>query len=342
MKLLFNLTDKEISSDELKELLGYIDADLSFKNLLPDILTSTKELRKLIGSEVYDYAYSEYSENLTDGVYENDFESLDSNLVRSIRYPIAVNAYRMYAPTNDISHTNDGRFSRGGDNQKVPWQWQIDNDNKAHEKRYYRAIDDLIDLLDDSKPEGYDVLTDEEKAETLYYKWINSNSYKIVNTSIISSVDAFNKYFEIESRLLLIKLIPGIIECERREIIPRIGKERYNTLKSNPTESIDLELLELVRMACASYSLAWAIPRLSVSIFPEGILQYQISDRQSTVSKKPALYNENEMARQAFSETLKNTLIEIENLMLPPVLETQTETQTSSLSNCNDKFFSAT
>src|SRR5690606_17161765 len=114
MKILFNLTDQEISSDELKELLGYVDADISFKNLLPDIITATKDVKKLISTEVYNYAFESYNSGIVDGVYTNDFTSVDSNIVRSIRYPIAVNAYRLFAPTNDLSHSNDGRIVRGG------------------------------------------------------------------------------------------------------------------------------------------------------------------------------------------------------------------------------------
>ena len=54
MKLLFNIQDKETSSDEIKAHLGYVDADLSFKNLMPDIITSTNDVKKIIGKEVYD------------------------------------------------------------------------------------------------------------------------------------------------------------------------------------------------------------------------------------------------------------------------------------------------
>src|SRR5690606_20010819 len=109
---------------------------------------------------------------------------------------------------------------------------------------------------------------------------------------LLNNVDDFNNFFQIESHLLLMKITPGIIECERREIIPRIGIEKYTIQKNTPTEAIDIEILNLVKMACACYSLAWAIHRLSVSIFPEGILQYQVSDRQTTISKKPALLHE--------------------------------------------------
>ena len=73
MKLLFNIQDKETSSDEIKAHLGYVDADLSFKNLMPDIITSTNDVKKLIGKEVYDLVHQHYTDGLADGVYEYDY-----------------------------------------------------------------------------------------------------------------------------------------------------------------------------------------------------------------------------------------------------------------------------
>lgn len=343
MKLLFNIEDKEISSDEIKEHLGYVDADLSFKNLMPDIITSTNDVKKIIGKEVYDIIHEHYTDGLSEGVFVYDFTEHNDNVLRATRYPILVKAYSLYAPTNDLSHTNDGRTVRGGENTKAPWQWQIDEDNKAQEKRYYRALDDLIALLDDSKPEGYDALSEEEQEATLYYKWINSEAYKLEKSLFINNVDEFNKIFHIESRLLLIKLSNGMSECERKEILPRIGKEKFETLKTTPpSEPVDIELMVLIKEACAFYSLAWAIPRMSVTIFPEGVLQYQVSDRVTTQAKKPSLLNEHELARQAFADTVKNRLLDIEKLLAPAPEPTAQPIEVLQ-PVCNlDKGFSAT
>lgn len=344
MKLLFNIEDKETSSDEIKEHLGYVDADLNFKNLMPDIITSTKELRQLTGNEVYEAIHKIYIDGLADGVYTYDFEEYNDVILRATRYPILVKAYSLFAPNNDISHTNDGRASRGGENHKAPWQWQIDEDNKAQEKRYYRALDDLIDILDESKPENYNELPEEQQKETIYYKWINSEAYKKVKALFVNSVDEFNDTFQIESRLLLLKLSSGMAECERKEILPRIGKEKFESLKTQePTSEADKELLNLIKQATIFYSLAWAIPRMSVTIFPEGVLQYQVSDRTNTQAKKPALLNEHELTRQAFAESANQRLIDIENL-LKPIPETTTTERIEVLRPVcsSDKGFSAT
>lgn len=328
MKLLFNILEKQISSKEIKELLGFVDADLSFKNLLPDIITSTNDVKKLIGATVYDAIHKSYEENLSNGVYTNNYTNMMSNLVRSTRYPIAINAYRLFAPTNDLSHSNDGRRMRNSETEKIAFQWMIDADTKELEKRYYRALDDLIALLDDSKPENYATLSETQQKETIYYKWINSDSHKEIKSLFVNTVVEFNKIFQIESRLLLIKLSSGLKDCERREIIPRITQAKFNLLKeTHPTEPTDVHLLELIKEACVFYSIAWAIPRMSVSLFPEGTLQFMVSDRTTTNAKKPAMLNETEYALQSFKESYKRALLDIEEL-LKPIPETIVTTST--------------
>jgi hypothetical protein len=344
MKLLFNITNPEISSDEIKELLGFIDADFSFKNLLPDIVTSTDDLCKIIGKEVYTLILNSYEEKVENGVFENDFTNADAFLVYATRLPIIVNAYRKFAPSNDLAHTGDGRMARIGENNKQAWQWSLDADTKAQEKKYYRNIDFLINLLDNSKPEDYENLSEEDQEKTIYYNWINSQSHKDCKSLFINTVDDFNKFYIIESSLLLLMIAPGMHECEAREILPRIGETLFTKLKSTNslTDQTEIKLLQLIKETCAFYALAWAIPRMSITIFPEGILQFSVSDGTNSTAKKSPILNEHEYARQAFSATVATNLLEIERL-LTPIPEVQPSVTSSIPVRCaTDGFFSAT
>ena len=312
MKLLFQTTGTA-GNTELKELLGFIDADLKLKNLLPDIVTATNDVIDLVGIEVYKKALEAYNDaNIADE--HKDF-------IYAIRYPIAVNAYRLHAPSNDLAHTNNGRKMRQDDGEKQAFQWMIDSDNAALEKRYYRALDDLIKFLDRSKVET-------ENAQTLYTIWTNSEAFKATHELMIRTVKEFDTVFPINSRLLLLKLAPGISDCEQYEIRPRVGDEKLTTLrtklKSNTdlTDATDIELIRLIRKASVAYSFAWAMPRLSVQLYPEGVLQHVTSDRATTRGAKPALKNETQEARQAWESDCKRALIEIEKLLEPaPVID---------------------
>ncbi len=330
MKVLFQTTGTAGNS-ELKELLGFIDADLKLKNLMPDIITATNDVIDLIGLEVYNKAVAAYN--------EGTIAEEDKQLVYSVRYPIAVNAYRLYSPSNDLAHTNNGRKMRQDENEKLPFQWMLDSDNAALEKRYYRALDDLIKFLDRSK-------TDFELTTTLYSIWTNSEAFKATQKLFIRTVSEFDEVFPIQSRLLLIKLAPGISKCEQYEIRPRVSDEKFNTLKSALksntaiTDATDLELIRLIREASAAYSLAWAMPRLSVQLYPEGVLQHVTSDKATTKGAKPTLKNETEAARQAFMQDAERAFTAIEKLLEPPLAVDETAVIIPE-QTYGDKYFSA-
>jgi hypothetical protein len=331
MKLLFSTTESE-SSDEIKSLLGYVDADLKLSNLKPDIITATNEVIDIIGKKVYEYALSKLED------IEEDDENSDYNLIQAIRYPIIVNAYRLFAPSNDLSHTGDGRKMRNDEHEKSAFQWQIESDNKAQEKRYYRALDDLIKFLDNSK-------VNEESATTIWTIWTTSDNYKKSQKLFIRSTEEFNEFFPIQSRYLLMMIAPGIAFCENREILPRIGQTKFDALKSALqsataiTDEKDLKLIHLIKEACASYSLAWAIPRMSIQIFPEGVIQSYTSDRMSQNASKPAILSEPEAARQAFIASFNRIVMDIEELV-KPAPEPGVDIPTNPTINYGDKYLS--
>jgi hypothetical protein len=308
MELLF-ITTGTAGNSELKSLLGFIDADLKLQNLLPDIITATNDVIDLIGLEVYKKAVTAYA--------KGEIAEENKALVYAVRYPIAVNAYRLHAPSNDIAHTNNGRKMLQDEGQKLPFEWMIDRDNAALEKRYYRSLDDLIKFLDRSKVEN-------ETTTTIYTVWKNSDAYKSTYKLFIRTVQEFDDIFPINSRLLLIKLAPGISDCEQYEIRPRVGPEKLDTLKSllkagtAITDATDNELIRLIRKASVAYSFAWAMPRLSVQLYPEGVLQHVTSDRATTRGAKPSLKNETQEAGQAWRSDFEKAILALEKLLEPP------------------------
>lgn len=330
MKILFTTTGTT-GNTELKELLGFIDADLKLKNLIPDIITATNDVIDLVGIEVYNKAIEAYN--------EGTIAEEDKDLIYSVRYPIAVNAYRLHAPSNDLAHTNNGRKMRQDDKEKLPFQWMIDNDNAALEKRYYRALDDLIKFLDRSKAEV-------ETATTLYSIWTASDAYKATHNLFIRTVKDFDEIFPINSRLLLIKLAPGISDCEQYEIRPRVSVEKITALKlalkenTPPTDATDIELIRLIRKASVAYSFAWAMPRLSVQLYPEGVLQHVTSDKATTRGAKPSMKNETQEAAQAWRLDFDRAIKAIEKLLEPPPTIDETTNITPDIM-FGDNYFSA-
>lgn len=325
MKLLF-VTIGTKGSSELKDLLGFIDADIKIQNIVPDLITATNDIIDLIGKPVYDKVVELYN--------EGSFDEEVSRSIYSVRYPIAVNAYRLFTPSNDLAHTNNGRKMRQDDGEKQAFEWMLDRDNAALEKRYYRALDDLIKFLDNCDNQDLQVL------------WKASDAYKKTHDLFIRTVAEFDSFFPINSRLLLIKLAPGISDCEQYEIRSRVGAEKLKALKqalkqNTPiTEAKDLELIRLIRKASVAYSMAWSMMRFSVQLYPEGVLQHVTSDRATTRGAKPTLKSETEAARQAFMNDFDRVIKELEKLLEPePTVSQSTKILPDLMSG--DNYFSA-
>ena len=330
MKLLFEIS---ATSEEIKELLGFVDADLNPVNLQPDLRTATRDVINIISKEVYDYAIAAYN----DGSIEQDYDDIDYLLVQAIKYPIAVNAYRLYAPSNDLSHTNDGRKMRNEEHEKNAFEWMIDRDNDSLEKRYYRALDDLIHFIDN--------LSGGDPENPIYTLWKNSKEFQKSHKLFVRSTNDFEDYFPIHSRLLLLKLQNGLSRCERYEIAPRLTSAVFNDLKerySNQTEITDekeLKLIDLIKETCCFYALAWAIPKLSINIFPDNIVQKYHGERATTKASMVPALNESEWARSSFEISYHKSLREIEDLLKPAIDPTDTIVSPDIISD--DHSFSA-
>lgn len=311
MKLLFN------DSHSIKHFLGFVDKDINFNNLKQDIITATREVIATISKDVYDLAVGAFEDSL-DPTNEADL----IYFLELVQHPIITKAYSLYAPSNDLSHTNDGRKMRNEDHEKNAFEWMINADNAAQEKRYYRALNDLLIYLNESN----------------LSEWLSSDEYKKVNKLFVNSLEKFNDYHPLDSLLLLHKLNPGLSQCERREIISRIGKEKFEQLKNTPAEDDDY-LIELIKEACVNFSLAHMIPKLSINLLPDGILQSFTSDRATTKATKPAQFLEKEIAVQSFTQAFNRAVFDIEKLMQQPLEPNENQTPINPTNNTNQLYF---
>lgn len=310
MKLIF----KEDSA-EINELLGFVDADVEINKIRSDLFTATNEVIELIGQQVYDYVH---------GLYEaNDDDEVKKFLIYCVQYPIAVNAWRMYVPSGDLAHTNNGRKMRNDDStgEKSAFEWMINRDNDALEKRYYKALDTLLNYLDQTNPTIKEAVLD---PATEAVKWKDTEAFQKTHKLFVRTTADFEESFAIHSRLLLLKLQPGLNICERDEILPRIGKERFLLLKDSVKNSEapeDEKLLSLVKEACVYSALSWGLRRLRVLLLPEGVLQRYSGERVNSINTKAPEKLEAELAAQSFAADAEKVLKAIESYIKPAPTE---------------------
>lgn len=293
MKLIFN---REIGSVkqgdiELNDLLGFLDKSFDYEDIERFIKNSTQDIINIIGKTTYEIIQGYYVGATTD---EDQLA-----LIEAVQYSIAIDAYRKYAPTKDVGHTQNGRRMRVDDHEKQAFEWMLDRDNENMERMFYQSLDQLLLALDG--------LT----------SWKDTDQYKKLNELFVCKTLDFDEFFNINnSRYLLIKLQPGLRQAERQGILPRIGKTVFDELKADRTS--EPELQALIKEACVYWALSWAMKgRLTVTLFPEGVLQRFVSDRVTTQGKKPPLMNEYAWAAQQFMQDAEEVLLRIEESVAP-------------------------
>jgi|GEM_PF-869940 len=345
MDIIFKNTNEDWQQ-YIEDFLPFLDRDTKFAYMKPHIISAQKDVFKTLGADTFGIAIAAFAE-------ETPLE-LHEDILYHFRLPILIKAYQLYAPTNDLAHGNNGRKMRNKGDESNPFEWMINRDNQNQERSYYRELDNLIAFL-----EKFDV-------------WRNSETYKKQKALFVHSTEILDGHFPVNSRLLLLKLQPGLKQAERKHIIPVIGIDLYEKLKSfilttfsgdleyypeeapaEPDEeehSVELEplekeLLELAQEATTYYALAWAMKRLKVTLFPEGILQQYIGDRTTSLARKTPENLETQLAAQEFNKDGDDVLVIIQNHIKDINTETMEDVQSILLDaqltlSSSDKFFS--
>ena len=270
MDLLFNNIND--GQNELKKTLGFLDGDFSYVNLEPDIKINTAYLIDFIGQSVYDKLVEDYKDSSKD--------PLSVSAIDFSRLYLASMAYLDYAPNNDLTHGNSGRSFRNEDNEKLPWEWQIDKDNAAISERAYKALDQLFAILDKSE----------------WTEWTESEAYKTANKLFIKSAIQFDKAFSInKSSQLYYRLVPFMEDIETDEILPILSESVVMELKSTeePSDS-QKRLLNQARNALAYLSLAKGLKSFPVEMFPRTLVYAENTRMKSQARAEVMLFMENE------------------------------------------------
>ena len=280
MKLLFNKKVSTIPQGqiEIKATLGFLDGDFNYTNLEPDIKLATPYLIDLVGQDVYDKIEAYYVDNAT-VTPEAEAEKHQTALEYMQLYVLSM-AYLDYAPDNDLNHGNGGRSFRSEDNEKIPWDWQVQNSNASIKKRAYKALDLLMLLLDGSEWE----------------EWTNSDQYKTANSVLIKNTKEFDAVFPInKSGQLYYRLVPFMADFEQEHLYAIFTETVYTTLKEkeSPTDA-EKRLLVLSKKAIAYLSLGKALKAFPVEMFPDGLVYQENTKMKSTARAEVMEFLNNE------------------------------------------------
>lgn len=258
MKLLFNKANA--GQAEVKALLGFMDADIKYKNLETDIELNTPYLIEFISEPVYEKIAVFYETDQTG----NGAEQLKP-ILKAAQLYILLKAYLDYAANGDIIHSNNGRKIHFGSDQKTPWDWQIMADNASLERRAYKSLDAIIDLL----------------TAAGYNEWKDSDQFKASKSLFLPTTNEFHKIYPINhSGQLYYRLVPFMADIEQEIILSILGEEKFLQLKAetpSPTSNDGQLLLYAKKIT------AYRVIERAWRILPEEMLgekvNYKISDK---------------------------------------------------------------
>lgn len=245
---------------ELRELTSNYYASNDFAKIIGEINAATDEVSNIISSEVY---------TLIEGYYK---ENKEADLVRKLQRPIALFATLRLYQKNDLSHEDDGRkFKIDSENEKLPWEWQLDRDDAIHLEDYYKAIDVLICALN-----AADIK-----------EWKVSRTYKLSQLLLIKNGADFDTYFPIgKSERTYLLLVPFLKEAQILHIKKAYGSVGWDALLAEKVEEETVSHYAACK-AAALMAMSMALKRMQLNVIPSGVIRAYVAE-SGAMESEPA------------------------------------------------------
>lgn len=235
MVRLFNINND--GSKEIEFLTGQWYASSPFHLIASEIRFATAEITKLVGPEVMEAAQTAY----------DDFS--DMELVDAVRMPVACLAIMRHAALTSVSHESTGRKIKIDDNERSPFEWQIDRDDRAMRERYYRALDAMYSYLEEHEVEA----------------WASSSRKALLDESIVKNLVQFEAVYPIDgSYYVYYMLQPLVIERQKALIEPFTG-DKWAEIEAGTASD---DIMRLARRAAILSAVATAGTRWTLEVFP--------------------------------------------------------------------------
>lgn len=259
--MLFNKNNQ--GSEELYKITGTFKASTKFEVVENDILDAIANLRPLLG-EVLDEA---------DRLYQ---DGSDSELVRLVQRAVATKALCYFAKNTGLSHGETGRKLKVDENEKIPFEWMIDRDDRDLVERHYRALDQVLRYLDENDLES----------------WKGSATAKSRANLFLKSFADFEDVYPVNGSLYTYyKLIPLLSEAEAR-LGSLLGTDDFPHIMETNVYIVVSALAE-------------ALGRWSLSIFPLEISRQFSPSYQGNNEKQLTTLEEIERTKHNFKKTAR-------------------------------------
>lgn len=249
MGTLFNKNNQGPS--EIQRLTGIYHASNDYSVIETEINDAMRTVSMLVGKDVMDKACELYGQNTQD----------DTGLVAAVQLPVAVLAVSRYSRNNLVSHEDNGSKVKTDGDEKIPFEWMMDRDERAQRERYYRSMDALYAFLEDSD----------------LSEWKDSEERKAIQASVVKSINEFERIYPLDSSYYVYFMFQNLV-IERQPALSRmVGAELWEKILSGTTEEGDqdkekvAELTPLCRRYAVLSAVLTAVRRWSLEVFPLSI-----------------------------------------------------------------------
>lgn len=180
----------------------------------------------------------------------------EQKFLQAVQRAVAYLAIGRYASLTGLSHGDTGRKIKTDENEKIPFEWMIDRDDREMRERYFRALDALFALLETAAPE-----TEWEEA------WKKSEARILAMSLIMKTLHDVECVYPLEhSRYMFHMLAPVIKEIQDTRLLNIIGTDRLQKLidGDSSVQNIRNQSIRLTVLL----AMATAVKRWSVEVFP--------------------------------------------------------------------------
>ena len=261
---------------ELYDLTGIYCAANDFNGIAGELLDASREVANIVGGAVMQRAEEAYD------------KGEDPELVKAVQLSVACLALVRYFRQTVLSHNDSGRKIIAGEDEKVPFEWMIDRDDRAMQEKYYRSLDALFAYLEKSEmPE-----------------WKESQVRKTVTRSIVKDIHDFEAVYPIEqSRYTFFMLLPLVVEVQITKIQKALG-ESWSKISGDVVADEDQTLLYYAKKVAVLNAVVTAVERWSIEVFPQSIARrfvptYQGNRASSSASIAEMEWYINKLKQQA-------------------------------------------
>ena len=227
-------------AEELRLVTSSYYANADFEKIEGMVVAAESELARVVGGEVMLAIEADYNAgNLTP-------------IVRAAQRAVGFMATLRYFRLNDISHETDGRkVKMDSENERRPFEWQLERDDEMHLAEYYEALDELVTLL----------MNDAHFKRTTLYSRISS--LLVANAGDVEGVTGVAC-----SPHLFLRLVPFLHDAQRH-VASRLG--------SDPLTISDDTLKYYAQSAIGNRAIALFVQKTEMQALPAGAFREAVS-----------------------------------------------------------------